>query len=72
MWKPFRRSVPPAAQAPDSDIRPCGLCLQCVRACPTGALAYRDKVWSKNLSLCRYCQACAKACPNSLISDLAL
>lgn len=72
MWNPLRRPVPPANKAPDPEIRPCGLCLQCVRACPTGALSYQDKVWSLDLEYCRFCRACARVCPNGLISDYAI
>lgn len=63
-----RYVAPPAAAAEDAEIRPCGLCLQCVQACPTGALQYVNRTWTIDLARCAFCRACATVCPNQLIT----
>lgn len=68
MRTPLRRYIVPDRSG-DEEIRPCGLCLQCVSVCPTGALQYHDRVWSLDLDRCRFCRECAYVCPNGLISD---
>ena len=72
MFNPFRRpaySPGSAALLDGEEIRPCGMCLLCVAACPTGALQYRNRKWSIDLGLCIMCQDCAAVCPNGLITD---
>jgi Fe-S-cluster-containing hydrogenase component 2 len=71
MPNPPHRSSVTDSEADEPEIKPCGLCLQCVHACPTGALQYHNRVWSLNLRLCVYCRDCAAVCPNSLISGLS-
>jgi formate hydrogenlyase subunit 6/NADH:ubiquinone oxidoreductase subunit I len=53
----------------EAEIKPCGLCLRCVDACPSGALHYLNRVWSLDLRRCLFCRECATVCPNSLISQ---
>ena len=62
--------LPPNRSAPveaNGEIPPCGLCLRCVRACPTGALEYHHRMWTLNLKRCHLCRACTAVCPNQLI-----
>ena len=65
VFKPKRRT-PPHVQR-DVEIVPCSQCLLCVDACPTSALAYRDRSWALDLSACTFCGDCADVCPNLLI-----
>jgi ferredoxin len=62
--------TPPRVTARDRDeeIRPCGLCLRCVKVCPTGALQYRERMWTLDLGRCRFCRECTAVCPNTLIA----
>lgn len=64
---PLRSKFPRAAVV-DAEIKPCSLCLRCVRACPTGALKYHRRTWTLNLQLCHRCGECTAVCPNQLIS----
>lgn len=64
---PVRCVAPIRADATEAEILPCGSCLRCVRACPTGALQYRRRMWSLDLGRCIFCRGCASICPNSLI-----
>lgn len=66
MW-PFSRPVLADAVEGADEIPPCNRCLRCVRACPTGALRYRDRMWKLDLSLCTFCGSCSEVCPNMLI-----
>jgi len=52
----------------EPEIQPCSQCLRCVHACPTGALHYRERLWSLDLDLCHQCGDCAAVCPNILIN----
>jgi len=70
MRNPLRRSeLAPGSTDATDEIRPCGLCLRCVSACPTGALRYNDRVWSLDLRLCLFCRKCSSVCPNALIAE---
>lgn len=68
MRTPLRRKDVPNRSG-DEEVRPCGSCLRCVTICPTGALQYRDRLWSLDLERCRFCRECAFVCPNALISE---
>lgn len=56
-----KRSQLPAE--PEEERRPCGQCLVCVAACPSGALTYEGNVWRLDLSICLGCRYCLSACP---------
>ncbi|WP_374711305.1 4Fe-4S dicluster domain-containing protein [Symbiobacterium terraclitae] len=60
---------PPSSRNTDEEIRPCHLCLRCVEACPTSALAYERPRWRLDLSLCMGCRDCTAVCPNPLIQS---
>jgi pyruvate formate lyase activating enzyme len=47
------------------DSERCTLCLACVRACPTGALARSGDRFTFDASLCTTCGRCETACPNA-------
>ena len=40
----------------------CTHCMACTEACPTGALAWADGVFSYDASLCTHCGRCEEAC----------
>ena len=49
------------------DDKKCDYCLECVNACPSGALTY-DKCFEHNGAECSYCEVCMDLCPNEAIN----
>ena len=47
----------------------CDFCLDCVTACPSGALTY-DKCFEHNASECWNCESCMDVCQNDSIKIL--
>ena len=45
----------------------CTLCLACVSACPSGAIAYEEERLSFRESVCTDCGLCLEACPEGII-----
>ena len=60
--------LPPAARGlPELDAIRCDGSAMCVGACPTGAIALSDSVWSLDAGACIFCGACARVCPRDAI-----
>ncbi len=50
-----------------AEVALCTLCLECVEACPTGAIEYKDGRLHFEREECTGCNACADACPQKVI-----
>jgi len=48
------------------DDKKCDYCLECVSACPSGALTY-DKCFEHDGSECWYCESCMGLCEQEAI-----
>jgi Ni,Fe-hydrogenase III small subunit/ferredoxin len=47
---------------PNINYNKCNLCLECMHACPTGALFVEDKQIAIDLGKCLFCHKCALSC----------
>ena len=59
---PYREPSLPGGPAPASLAEMCGLCLDCVDVCPTGAIGVEDGAIITDDALCIQCCACVRVC----------
>lgn len=55
----------------DVDEAKCTDCGECIPACTSGALSFRDGHLSVHEGLCRSCGACLQACPQGALYDVS-
>jgi len=53
------------------DDKRCNYCLECVNACPSGALTY-DKCFEHDGEKCWYCESCMGLCEQEAITILPM
>ena len=56
-----------AGAPPAVDAARCVRCGLCVRSCPPGALALKDKQWALNAPRCVRCGLCVSVCPHNAL-----
>ena len=52
---------------PELDAGRCDSSADCVRACPTQAIAVTERAWTLDVGRCIFCGDCARACPRDAI-----
>ena len=50
------------------DDKRCNYCLECVNACPSGALTYYRACFMHNAYECAYCEVCMDVCEVNALS----